>query len=43
KTIQELADVSSKESLKKEIMRRLNLMFGKGSIRHVYFSNFIIQ
>ncbi len=43
KTIQQMDDVSDKDSLKSEISRRLNELLGEGSIRHVYFSNFIIQ
>jgi len=43
RTIQQLDDVADKDSLKSEIARRLNQLLGKGSIRHVYFSNFIIQ
>ncbi len=43
KTIQQLDDVADKDSLKSEIARRLNKLLGAGSIRHVYFSNFIIQ
>ncbi|NOY77212.1 MAG: hypothetical protein GXO76_05015 [Calditrichaeota bacterium] len=43
KTIQEMDDVADKDSLKSEIARRLNRLLGAGAIRHVYFSNFIIQ
>ncbi len=43
KTIEEIDDVEDKEALKKEIKTRLNKLLGEDSIRHVYFSNFIIQ
>ncbi len=43
KTIEQIDDVQDKEELKKEIKTRLNKMLGEDAIRHVYFSNFIIQ
>ncbi len=43
KTIEQIDDVQDKEELKKEIKARLNKLLGEGAIRHVYFSNFIIQ
>ena len=43
RTIQQMDDAADKDSLKSEISRRLNKLLGKGSIRNVYFSNFIIQ
>ncbi len=43
KTIQQMDDVADKDTLKKQIKNRLNKLLGAGSIRNVYFSNFIIQ
>ncbi|MCL4539911.1 MAG: flagellar basal body-associated FliL family protein [Bacteroidetes bacterium] len=43
KTLPELDDISSRDSLKVEIKRKLNQDLTTGSVLNVYFSKFIIQ
>ena len=43
KTVEEIQTAKGKEKLKEEIKRKLNEMFTTGEIRHVYFTEFVIQ
>lgn len=43
KTVEQLADMRYREQLKQELMDSLGVMFKKGSIRRIYFPQFVIQ
>jgi len=43
KTVEEIQTARGKEKLKEEIRRKLNEMLTTGEIRHVYFTEFVIQ
>jgi len=43
KTVEEIQTAKGKEKLKEEIKRKLNEMLTTGEIRHVYFTEFVIQ
>ena len=43
KTVEEIQTSRGKEKLKEEIRRKLNEMLTTGEIRHVYFTEFVIQ
>jgi len=43
KTVEEIQTARGKEKLKEEIKRKLNEMLTTGEIRHVYFTEFVIQ
>jgi len=43
KTVEEIQTARGKEKLKEEIRRKLNAMLTTGEIRHVYFTEFVIQ
>jgi flagellar FliL protein len=43
KTVEQLADMRYREPLKQELMDSLGAMFKKGSVRRIYFPQFVIQ
>jgi len=43
KTVEEIQTARGKEKLKEEIKRKLNAMLTTGEIKHVYFTEFVIQ
>ncbi len=43
KTVEEISTVKGKEKLKQEIMSAINKRLDDGQIRHVYFTQFVIQ
>jgi flagellar FliL protein len=43
KTVEEIQTSKGKEKLKEEIKRKLNEILTTGEIRHVYFTEFVIQ
>ena len=43
KTVEELADMDLRESIKKELADSLGTLFKKGAIRRIYFPQFVIQ
>jgi flagellar FliL protein len=43
KTVEELSDVTRRDALKKEVQDALGALFEKGSIRRLYFPQFVIQ
>ncbi|NPA11054.1 MAG: flagellar basal body-associated protein FliL [Epsilonproteobacteria bacterium] len=43
KTVEEIQTAKGKEKLKEEIKRKINEMLTTGEIRHVYFTEFVIQ
>ena len=43
KTVNQLSEVSSRDSLRTEVASKIEEMFGKGSVRRVYFPQFVIQ
>jgi len=43
KTVEEIQTSKGKEKLKEEIKRKINEMLTTGEIRHVYFTDFVIQ
>jgi flagellar FliL protein len=43
KTVEQLADMRFREQLKAELMDSLGAMFKKGSVRRIYFPQFVIQ
>lgn len=43
KTVETLADITRRDSLKAELRTALVARFGKGSVRDVYFPQFVIQ
>lgn len=43
KTVDELADMQRREAIKKELTDSLGALFKKGSIRRIYFPQFVIQ
>ncbi|WP_456479992.1 flagellar basal body-associated protein FliL [Nautilia sp.] len=43
KTVEEIQTAKGKEKLKEEIKRKLNEILTTGEIRHVYFTEFVIQ
>ena len=43
KTVEEIQTAKGKEKLKEEIKRKINELLTTGEIRHVYFTEFVIQ
>ena len=43
KTVEEIQTAKGKEKLKEEIKRKINEMLTTGEVRHVYFTEFVIQ
>jgi len=43
KTVEEIQTARGKEKLKEEIRRKLNAILTTGEIKHVYFTEFVIQ
>jgi flagellar FliL protein len=43
KTVEEIQTAKGKEKLKEEIKRKINEILTTGEIRHVYFTEFVIQ
>lgn len=43
KTVDELADVASRDSIKTELITALNGRFGKGTVLRVYFPQYVVQ
>ncbi len=43
KTVEEIQTAKGKEKLKEEIKRKLNSILTTGEIKHVYFTQFVIQ
>ncbi len=43
KTVEEIQTARGKEKLKEEIKRKLNSILTTGEIRHIYFTQFVIQ
>jgi flagellar FliL protein len=43
KTVEEITTAKGKEKLKEEIITQLNKHLSDGQIRHVYFTEFVIQ
>jgi len=43
KTVEEIQTAKGKEKLKEEIKRKINEILTSGEIRHVYFTEFVIQ
>ena len=43
KTVEEIQTAKGKEKLKEEIKRKINSILTTGEIRHVYFTQFVIQ
>lgn len=43
KTFHQVRDIKGKIKLRQEIVVRTNEILGKGSVRHVYFTEFIVQ
>jgi flagellar FliL protein len=43
KTVEQLSEMPTRDTLKTEIMKELGAKFPKGSIRRVYFPQFVIQ
>ena len=43
KTVEEIQTAKGKEKLKEEIKRKVNQILTTGEIRHVYFTEFVIQ
>lgn len=43
KTVEEISTVKGKEKLKQEILSAINKRLDDGEIRHVYFTQFVIQ
>jgi len=43
KTVDELADMQRREAIKKELSDSLGALFKKGSIRRIYFPQYVIQ
>jgi len=43
RTVEELDDLSEKEDLKREILRKVNVILKRGKVVRVYFVNFVMQ
>ena len=43
KTFADISSMDRKLELKNEIVDRLNLIIGKGKVRNVYFTEFVVQ
>ncbi|MCS7154433.1 MAG: flagellar basal body-associated FliL family protein [Bacteroidetes bacterium] len=43
KTVEELADVSQREAIKVEVLAGINEVLQKGKIRHLYFTQYVLQ
>lgn len=43
KTIEQLSDIGAREALKAELLEQINVRFGKGSAKRLYFSQFVVQ
>ncbi len=43
KTLEEVSTAKGKEKLKEQIVNQLNLRLRDGNIRHVYFTEFVVQ
>jgi len=43
KTVEEIQTAKGKEKLKEEIKRKINSILANGEIKHVYFTEFVIQ
>lgn len=43
KTVEEIQTAKGKEKLKEEIKRKINSILTTGEVRHVYFTQFVIQ
>jgi flagellar FliL protein len=43
KTVEELSDITLREAMKQEILIGVSELFPKGSVRKVFFSQFVIQ
>ena len=43
KTLEEISTAKGKEKLKEQIVNQLNLRLRDGNIRHVYFTEFVVQ
>ena len=43
KTVDELSDIAKRDQLKQEVLEGVAPLFPKGSIRKVFFAQFVIQ
>jgi len=43
KTLEEISTAKGKEKLKEQIVNQLNLRLRDGNVRHVYFTEFVVQ
>ncbi|MDF1879769.1 flagellar basal body-associated protein FliL [Sulfurimonas sp. MAG313] len=43
KTLEEISTAKGKEKLKEQIVNQLNLRLRDGNIRHIYFTEFVVQ
>ncbi|MFI5309612.1 MAG: flagellar basal body-associated protein FliL [Gemmatimonadales bacterium] len=43
KRVEELAEIKNREAYKQEIKTALEVLFGKGTVKGVYFSQFVVQ
>ena len=43
KTVEELSDITQREGIKQEVLASISELFAKGSVRKVFFPQFVIQ
>jgi len=43
KTVEELSDITLRETMKQEVLAAVSSLFPKNSVRKVFFAQFVIQ
>lgn len=43
RTVDELTEITARETLKKEVLETISPLFAKGAVRKVFFPQFVIQ